>query len=926
MDNLETPEPYKAVEKRPTIFDCQSMINIRGMASQLKLSQDTTKHLQDIYDFATIADASVDSEKQLLNTTNAVCTCFKAILSVSPMVLILQEVQLTDIYTLSVLKDVIDNCDNACVFMFGRPGFTFENKSCKVMIDSIQQSDFVNHIELKGFNLSDTKELIQQIWDEEALTSVSQDIALNILTRTAGNPYLIESLTSSMKVTGKWVISVTGELVSATKDLDGDALSLGYDNQGVVLARFDRLDRNMQLFFKIAAVIGEKFCLDDVLYFMTGIEGISKDMDSKTYNGLVKGVVTSDQYGFLQLDSKGGAGGGAYFAFKSSLVRKCVYNLMAHKQRQHAHLHAAQYLESRITDANKNESYLSIFEHYMETSDVHMEKKIYYLELVAASYYKFGICNEAIKYYRLLCELCSRMNMLQNPNYYRELGDMLLSAGYLVDGHRNINESLYHQDIEVPHSARKMAQQYAKLDAAQKKENVNFFAQAIFNVAETPYQMPAISSTRSSMSRRGRKMSLIPAGVQVNNPQAVNAVSPLFHDARISKDLAIQHCFWLLAEYYRMIEDFESHKYVVLAGLVKHASCQNQSITAMLYSSAALIARLTEPNKSTLSKSYMRVATGLDNRSDITVSAKILKNQSFLALINEEFELANELMSKCIACCRLLSSKKTSMRCKSVQVFVGSLCKGRQVSYTTGKAILSECQTSGYIYERFWGNFHCLHLLLLEEGSANQIFPNEPLFLHLQELIEFQRECPPDLKNLLKIKMATSVLDLYVAIMTDKPVPWLALNMLHDNFKKASRGDWIVVIALLPLVAGLLVAHARDLVKPRSIEGKLLDKTLGEINNSLKRINLPFREPFRRAFKGIRLLFSSTPTKACVAWKKGLQDNSDNLYIQGLLNFVIGHYGQSPQHLQKGLSVIKSLGYDYLAVMISKQKRGHDKT
>ncbi|KAI8916195.1 hypothetical protein EDD86DRAFT_185545, partial [Gorgonomyces haynaldii] len=398
--------------------------------------------------------------------------------------IIVTELQWADRYSLEVLHQVGVACTRTNFMLFCRPLSTFESKETKQLIELFLQAPRFKCLVLAGFSLDETRQLILTCWEnnKDRAKNVSPKLCQSIYNRTDGNPFFIKSLAQTLKDSGKWRVTPSGELIPESGDFDFEQLVLQYENQNIILARFDRIDRNLQLFLKVSAVLGLRFALDDVLFFMTGIQKIHSQVDSKTYSQLIRGVLTADRYSFLGLESSGP--NGAFMCFKSAVVRKCIYNLMAHKQRQQLHLHAAQYFESRLTEDNKHRTLIPIFEHYMETDDSHLDKKVHYLKMVASFYYETGCVSEAAKYLKMLLDMAQELQSMQRmptdklafSNWYRELGDSLFARGDAKEAFEALVKSLSLMGQILPETKYKMKWALKKQLQSRKKQDTIFFA------------------------------------------------------------------------------------------------------------------------------------------------------------------------------------------------------------------------------------------------------------------------------------------------------------------------------------------------------------------------------------------------------------------------------------------------------------------
>ncbi|KAJ1342170.1 hypothetical protein BSLG_003297 [Batrachochytrium salamandrivorans] len=266
------------------------------------------------------------------------------------LIFVLNEAQWMDPMSWEFLMEVLVSCPRVAVFIFTRPEGSFESRESKACLRRIEALPRTTTLTVGGLNIEETRRLIIHTWTGPTITKVASKIV-----------------------------------------------------ESIYKPQFDRLDRNFQLLLKVAAVLGQRFLLDDVLYFLTGMAGVHERIERKNYNQIIRGVQTTDKYGFLQRDAT--TSEGAQFQFKSAVVRKCIYSMMVHKQRQQLHKHVGTYYETRLNDANRHRYLIPIFEHFMESDGTQTRKKIHYLEMVANFYYERGLVNECIKFYKQLLDI-----------------------------------------------------------------------------------------------------------------------------------------------------------------------------------------------------------------------------------------------------------------------------------------------------------------------------------------------------------------------------------------------------------------------------------------------------------------------------------------------------------------------------------------
>jgi tetratricopeptide (TPR) repeat protein len=397
------------------------------------------------------------------------------------VILMITEVQYIDTLSWDLLLELAVNCPRLAIFSFGRPESTFESKENRRIYRLIAQLPRTKSLSLNGLTAEETITLIMCTWNGHYISGVDPKIADSIYKRTDGNPFFIRSLVMALKESGQWRVNPSGLLTTPDPNFDFDKLVLGYDNQNIVLAQFDRLDRNFQLFLKVASVLGLKFALDDVLYFLTGFADAGQHIDRKKYNQIIAGLQATDKYQFLQKEAVGPDG--AYFQFKSALVRKCIYSMMVHNQRQQIHLLVARYLESKMNEQNRHRYVVQVLDHYMNSASAYKNKCIHYTDMAANYFFEKENPAETIKYCKQLLELIgeakpadlAEISSLQIANFHRELGYALMMKDELDEAEEHLIKSLKIMGQPLPPAGYKFNWALKSQISKRKKLDKTFF-------------------------------------------------------------------------------------------------------------------------------------------------------------------------------------------------------------------------------------------------------------------------------------------------------------------------------------------------------------------------------------------------------------------------------------------------------------------
>lgn len=873
-------------------------------------------------------DVDVKAKFRSHEITEVIQTCLEKLSEKNKIALSLVELQWADSFSLEILSQIAHACDRVAFFIFCRPRWTYDIEDTKGMIDHIQQIPKFKHFELQAFSLDDTSRLVLEIWATPSILTVNPKISESIMSRTGGNPFYIKSLAIAMKESGQWRISPIGELVPQSGSLDSESLALGYDNQGIILGRFDRIDRNLQLFLKVAAVLGIKWALDDVLYFVTGIMNLSAKVDNKSYNAIIKGVISSDKYGFIQ-STPSLLEPGACFSFKSAVIRKCIYSLMAHKQRQQVHLYAAQYFESKLTDQNRHRLLTQILEHYMETTDDQFDKKLLYVRLVAKFYYEIGSSAECVIYYRLLLQMTKEKvdseSDFVKASWYREFGDSLYSGEDWKDAYGALLKSLQLMSVNIPTSKFLLWCALQKQNYERKKHDANFINSSFFKEEPLDYEYTTDASSNQKNISYNNNMALFnvkkqdrerPSVKLVKNGSAskisiANIYDPDFSkrgpvDPCSSPNVAIQHALQVMSEIYLHRREYMAYCYSVFLGLSLHDNSFLPIMTARLFSSAAIILALTK-ERNDRSKSYMDAAMLLDDRNDPNTSLLISINKGIFLTLNCEIEKSVKFFEIATILSRTSCNLPSRFMALRLQCSVNYLFYERSVSLRNGLELKKVSLIHEHWEGKFWGIFHEIKCLFLQPNASAKIQE------YSKEMANMWADGPELSKDQIMVHIAhicvTACVPLFVFKMfVSEPGNLVEhLKDLNGLLETVTLFDWEIFESVTPLMMGFFTAISHKQVIPTSATSKMIQKVCNALCAALKKIKIDIADTLRRIFKGIERLAAGKIEKAVKIWKKALNHTSELKFYQGILLIAIGHYAPDIDTLKAGQVIMETL-------------------
>ncbi|KAJ3107585.1 hypothetical protein HDU96_007849 [Phlyctochytrium bullatum] len=388
-----------------------------------------------------------------------------AISMTNPLTLIFNETQWMDTLSWELLWEIVNTCPKTAVLIFSRPERTFDNEDRVSLFRKFKRLPRALSLRIDGLSFEETKQMVVATWPGKPIRNVANSIVENIYRRTNGNPLYIKSLVVAWKDSGQYRIDKDGVLSPQSAEFDFESIVVGYDLKSIVVAHFDRLDRDFQLFLKVSSVLGQRFLLEDALYFLSDIPGY-REMLGGTIAAIAKNVEEMDKHGYLQRVE--GDIDGLYFQFKSAVVRNCIYSMMNESQRQQLHLRIARHYERMLSPENSHRLLIPLYEHYKETGNGHKLKILQYLEEVCHFYYQKHSMTDAIKHYNLLLQ--------KTREYQYEVSSITYDKNMVSRWNRELGEAYFSRGdvFEARPMADKWLESYAALprcdDAATKAE------------------------------------------------------------------------------------------------------------------------------------------------------------------------------------------------------------------------------------------------------------------------------------------------------------------------------------------------------------------------------------------------------------------------------------------------------------------------
>ncbi|KAJ3125159.1 hypothetical protein HK098_000533 [Nowakowskiella sp. JEL0407] len=828
------------------------------------------------------------------------------------LVLIFHETQWMDILSWELLWDIIHNCTNVVVYIFSRPLRYYESEDTRTYLTKIKRTTNVVLLNIEGLNKKETGELIVQTWHGSTVKSVSSKIVESVYKRTSGNPLFVKSLVTALKESGNWRISEQGELLSENGDFDFDHATLGNDLHSIIVAQFDRHDRYFQLFLKVASVLGQRFLLDDVLYFLSDMTGFSDRFDRRNISSLLRTIEHMDKYGYLQrLD---GEQDGQFFQFKSAVVRKGIYSMMVKSQRQHLHLSIATYYEKVLNETNRHRLLIPLYEHYIETDDRHNRKKLFYLELVSHFYFEKNAMADAIKHYKLLLntvELLQDVHGLQlyknsqMANWHRELGEAYFSRMEIDKAECHLLESLKLSGHPFPVGSFRISWEIRKERSIRSRYSVSGHGDSFKNLKNEDAEIllnPTSKVVGTSGNALSEKVLVVDLESMKNwtgaksSANVINTTtsrtSPSITNESKEELFLVRLVLLTLSQIYVIKEKSKHHKYAVMRGLNISEKFSKDSVYAKFLALAGS-SFWTMENRRSAALRYLDAAERHDRRSDPNASASIISCQAQTLFLMGSWDTAlvrYDLLQQLGSITGDFKVIEEALRLKNI-ITIQKFSVANAI--TLSKLLLTSATQEENWLGKFWGSYLLISCLLATD-DINAIRDPEIVLREMWTSEQAERYKNAAVQICYHVVLAEA--DFRRGMQFSIPKFFAEMSIALKGLKVQ---HWMAVLGLLHILSMLNDSYYNNKLDVENTQ--IINFCKGAISALDKMEVFCMSRTVRYLFKGLKSLFMSKPKDAIRQFNKALeQPICENLiFLRGQINLAIARCSTGKERTEK---------------------------
>ncbi|MCJ7625436.1 MAG: AAA family ATPase, partial [Anaerolineaceae bacterium] len=328
-----------------------------------------------------------------------------------PLLLILDDLHWVDEASLDLILQLIDLVQFVPLVIYGntRPFDGGMLGKINVRAQKLLHDNF-SSIHLGALHANESRQLFETLLTLPDLPADFHDL---IIQRSAGVPFYLEEIIRMLieenviyRDNGRWQLAP-----------ETDILSIGVPEnlQGLILARFDRLDMIQRRVLQISAVIGHQFSFP-VLH------GVLKYAPANSIESTLSFLV-AHEYIVLQMETSE-----KNFTFKHALVSDAIYSTLLKRDRRELHGQVGQVIETLYADRLEGQVEL-LANHYFKS--LMRDRALHYL-ILAGQKSERGYANEqARQYYEHAQGLLSEIEHTrqQELQIHRGLGDILVTIG-----------------------------------------------------------------------------------------------------------------------------------------------------------------------------------------------------------------------------------------------------------------------------------------------------------------------------------------------------------------------------------------------------------------------------------------------------------------------------------------------------------------
>ncbi len=307
---------------------------------------------------------------------------FVALAKQKPLLLILEDLHWADELSMHLISLLMDEISNAplmllCIY---RPDPGMEHKGSRISRQASGKCpERYREIQLRELLPGESRQLIRSLGSLLQMENLPREFEESIVEKSGGNPLFVEEVIRSLMDSG--TIQQDGERWIIKAGID--EAELPNTVQNIIMARIDRMERDLQSVLRIAAVIGKLF-RHRLLQYVMQKEGLTQNLDECLLQLEDKDLVYEEQ-SIPEVE----------YSFKHASHQETLYQNVWLPERQALHQKVGEGIEQFHRD-RLEEFYEELAWHYSQSN--HVPKAIDY-SLKAGNKVRSMYANQAAIYH-----------------------------------------------------------------------------------------------------------------------------------------------------------------------------------------------------------------------------------------------------------------------------------------------------------------------------------------------------------------------------------------------------------------------------------------------------------------------------------------------------------------------------------------------
>jgi class 3 adenylate cyclase/tetratricopeptide (TPR) repeat protein len=336
---------------------------------------------------------------------------FEACARNRPLVLVFEDLHWADASSASLIEHLMPAVKHLpmLIVWVSRPDPGTHAARLRELAES-DYGDFYHEVNLTPLSRRDSGSLAAELLEMQALGA---EITESILRKAEGNPFFLEEIVRSLLDTGK----VTRDpSTGAWRTTELDAVAIPDTIQGVIMARVDRLDKDLRHVLRTASVIGRNFFYQ----VLRSIHDADRQLDDH--------LASLQQFDFIR--EKSGHPDLEYM-FKHAIAQQATYETILLKKRRELHLKVAETLEGLFSD--RLEEICGLLAGHYSRAEV-WDKAQRYLLMAGDQAGRIAADTEALAHYQQAMEAYEKAfgdqwDPLERASLHRKIGEALFRRG-----------------------------------------------------------------------------------------------------------------------------------------------------------------------------------------------------------------------------------------------------------------------------------------------------------------------------------------------------------------------------------------------------------------------------------------------------------------------------------------------------------------